>query len=125
MIDIDQFQFDERNLEGENESNSSVKIEKDVDQSQCFICGNTFLQFELEIHYLTCKEQNTDHGTAKSIVDEILHDLIANLRIKEFQCEKCNKKFVSKHTRNDHIKIVHDKVKRFQCNKCDRYFGVG
>ena len=42
-----------------------------------------------------------------------------HMKLKPYQCDRCDKTFSRKPTLEDHINVVHDKIKNYKCDECD------
>jgi len=47
-----------------------------------------------------------------------------HLKIKDFQCLICNKKFGLKYSLNVHLKLVHESSKEFECHLCNNRYHI-
>ena len=47
-----------------------------------------------------------------------------NEKIKEFNCDRCNKFFSKGYNLKVHIQVVHEKERNFICKICQKGFGI-
>ena len=69
-----------------NSIKESVKSEIPDQDNRCHTCGKEFSNFDLEVHYLTCKREEENGDTKERIVSNF----------KRFKCEKCGISFLTK-----------------------------
>ena len=129
-----------------NSINESVKSEIPDQDNRCHTCGKEFSNFDLEVHYLTCKREEENGDTKERIVSNFkrfkcekcgisfltkrgldYHNDESNLRkclgqvmVSPFSCKICNKVFKSENQLSTHLGNVHRA--KFKCDNCGRCF---
>ena len=53
-----------------------------------------------------------------------LHIKGVHEKIKEFNCDRCNKKFSKGYNLKVHVQTVHEKERNFICQICKKGFGI-
>ena len=53
-----------------------------------------------------------------------LHIKGVHEKIKEFNCDRCNKIFSKGHNLKVHVQTVHEKERNFICQICKKGFGI-
>ena len=118
---------DSREIETEMPCKVSVKSETNpCDKQTCVVCNQKFDQFELEIHFLECIQ---DQSKAQPIDNSHNVDIIAsvsktseriNVKEKSYKCEYCPKAFNTKGSVKIHERIHTGKP--FKCKFCTKAF---
>ena len=53
-----------------------------------------------------------------------LHIKGVHEKIKEFNCDRCNKNFFKAYNLKVHVQTVHEKERKFICQICKKGFGI-
>ena len=121
---------DNREIQTVRPNEATVKSEtKPSDKNVCFLCNQEFDQFELELHFLQCSQDQDESDLAENTEDastiqsDNQEPNTARENINLFQCNLCVKDFAKENDLKSHQKI-HSKGTHtlYKCQVCLQAF---